>query len=61
MPAPNVVERALGRLGVRPAAALLIGAAEAEREAARRAGVPFLRVGEEAGLRPFLEAARMLP
>ncbi|MFG3292659.1 SAV_2336 N-terminal domain-related protein [Streptomyces sp. NPDC048179] len=60
MPDPLVVEQALEQLGVRPSKCLMAGTTEAEREAARRAGVPFLHITPEAGLRPLLEAARAL-
>ncbi|MFG3017714.1 SAV_2336 N-terminal domain-related protein [Streptomyces sp. NPDC048254] len=60
MPDPHVVSRALRHLGVRPSKCLMVGATEAERQAARQADVPFFHVGGEPGLRPLLEAARTL-
>ncbi|MGW4907280.1 SAV_2336 N-terminal domain-related protein [Streptomyces sp. NPDC004270] len=60
MPDPHVVSQALRHLGVRPSKCLMVGATEAERQAARQADVPFFHVGGEPGLRPLLEAARTL-
>jgi len=44
-PHPDVIERALERLGVQPAEALYVGDAETDLAAARAAGVEFVAVG----------------
>lgn len=73
MPHPDVLRRAVGRLGVSPERCVLIGSTVAEQSAAHAAGVRFVGHGAEQarrrfdtadlivpGLRPILEAARSL-
>jgi D-glycero-D-manno-heptose 1,7-bisphosphate phosphatase len=45
-PAPGLLVRALREAGVRPDEALFVGDLESDREAARRAGVPFRTAAE---------------
>ncbi|MEV5934728.1 SAV_2336 N-terminal domain-related protein [Streptomyces sp. NPDC052079] len=75
MPHPDVVDRALERLGTAPARCVMIGSTVAESNAAGVAGVPFIgcrptdaffrRAGRTSltvkGLRPLLDAVLSLP
>ncbi|GAA2280090.1 hypothetical protein GCM10010415_55830 [Streptomyces atrovirens] len=75
MPRPDVLHRALDRLGTAPARCVMIGSTAVESAAAGAAGVPFIgcrhtdgvlrRSGPASltvpGLRPLLEAVRSLP
>ncbi|MFI1416572.1 SAV_2336 N-terminal domain-related protein [Streptomyces sp. NPDC020731] len=75
MPHPDVLHRALDRLGTAPARCVMIGSTAVESAAAGAAGVPFIgcrhtdgvprRSGPASltvpGLRPLLEAVRSLP
>ncbi|MEU2924798.1 SAV_2336 N-terminal domain-related protein [Streptomyces sp. NPDC007251] len=72
MPDPHRLQRAAGRLGVRPDRCLMIGADDNERAAALAAGMPFVHVVAEdlrplgshrltsPGLLPLLRAAQSL-
>jgi phosphoglycolate phosphatase-like HAD superfamily hydrolase len=50
-PAPDLLLRALDRLGVPPAAALMVGDTRYDEDAARAAAIPFLRYDFAAGER----------